>query len=261
MLLTVKVLCLMFASYIIYPLIPIISLIPCFSLFGFSFLLALDENEKTHASAHTTTTITTTSNQSKKVTFPKSTYGRPTLYSQKIVIGSDELIGKNINNVVREKIDSLEKSPKVVRSTALIIKTSKTPVKPSNATNNAKTGNITEIKTYTTTIGGTESISSIEPLKVETQSTNANQVDLQQQVSSIVSGPDVSKSSSKLKDDIQDLTKPSINGNPASARSITRPVAFALAIASAAAAAVSSNVRGNGITIDDTKNGHDTGES
>ena len=59
--------------------------------------------------------------------FPKSTLNRPQpLYSQKIVIGSEELTG-NIENIVKQKINSLEKSPKVVRSTALIIKTSKAP--------------------------------------------------------------------------------------------------------------------------------------
>lgn len=47
------------------------------------------------------------------------------MYSQKIVIGSEELVGRDIDYVVRERINALEKSPKVVRSTALIIKSSK----------------------------------------------------------------------------------------------------------------------------------------
>lgn len=60
--------------------------------------------------------------------YPKSTLNRPQpLYSQKIVIGSEELVGRDIDNVVRQRINALEKSPKVVRSTALIIKSSKVP--------------------------------------------------------------------------------------------------------------------------------------
>ena len=60
--------------------------------------------------------------------YPKSTQNRPQpLYSQKIVIGSEELVGRNIDNVVRQRINALEKSPKVIRSTALIIKSSKIP--------------------------------------------------------------------------------------------------------------------------------------
>ncbi|KAF7390929.1 hypothetical protein HZH66_009409 [Vespula vulgaris] len=54
--------------------------------------------------------------------------------THRIVIGSEELVGRDIDNVVRQRINALEKSPKVVRSTALIIKTSKVPaVKPSLA--------------------------------------------------------------------------------------------------------------------------------
>lgn len=57
---------------------------------------------------------------------PKNTLNRPQpLYSQKIVIGSEELVGRDIDNVVRQRINTFEKSPKVVRSTALIIKSSK----------------------------------------------------------------------------------------------------------------------------------------
>lgn len=64
----------------------------------------------------------------KKLKFAKTTFSKaPPLYSQRIVIGTEELSGKNIDKLVRQKIDSFEKSPKVVRSTALIIKTSKTP--------------------------------------------------------------------------------------------------------------------------------------
>lgn len=108
-----------------------------------SVLLAVDEND-THASAtHTSTTITTTTttttttsntiitNRAKaKLKFPKSTLNRPQpLYSQKIVIGSEELAGRDIEHVVRQRINALinERSPKVVRSTALIIKSSKAP--------------------------------------------------------------------------------------------------------------------------------------
>lgn len=96
--------------------------------FFFSVLLALNENESHASDTHSTSTFTTT-NQAKIVKFPKSTLNRPQpLYSQKIIIGSDELTG-NIESIVKQKIDSLDKSPKVVRSTALIIKTSKTPSK------------------------------------------------------------------------------------------------------------------------------------
>ncbi|XP_011256151.1 FERM domain-containing protein 5 isoform X2 [Camponotus floridanus] len=105
---------------------------------------AVDEND-THASAThtstttittTTTTTTTTSNTiitnraKAKLKFPKSTLNRPQpLYSQKIVIGSEELAGRDIEHVVRQRINALinERSPKVVRSTALIIKSSKAP--------------------------------------------------------------------------------------------------------------------------------------
>ncbi|XP_033342122.1 FERM domain containing isoform X1 [Megalopta genalis] len=97
---------------------------------------AVDEND-THASAThnttatttTTTTSNTTTNRAKvRLKFPKSTLNRPQpLYSQKIVIGSEELVGRDIDNVVRERMNALEKSPKVVRSTALIIKSSKVP--------------------------------------------------------------------------------------------------------------------------------------
>jgi hypothetical protein len=106
--------------------------------FSFCFL-ALDD---THASATittcytttstttttttTTATTTTTINQAKKLKIPKNTLQtRPqALYSQRIVIGSEELHGRDIDNVVRQKINTLEKSPKVVRSTALIVKRS-----------------------------------------------------------------------------------------------------------------------------------------
>ncbi|KAG5319950.1 FRMD5 protein, partial [Pseudoatta argentina] len=104
---------------------------------------AVDEND-THASAThtstttittTTTTITTsntiTTNRAKaKLKFPKSTLNRPQpLYSQKIVIGSEELAGHDVEHVVRQRINALinERCPMVVRSTALIIKSSKAP--------------------------------------------------------------------------------------------------------------------------------------
>ncbi|XP_011149335.1 FERM domain-containing protein 5 isoform X2 [Harpegnathos saltator] len=104
---------------------------------------AVDEHD-THASAtHTSTTTTTTTtttittsnttttNRAKaKLKFPKSTLNRPqALYSQRIVIGSEELAGRDIEHVVRQRINALtnDRSPKVVRSTALIIKSSKAP--------------------------------------------------------------------------------------------------------------------------------------
>ncbi|XP_043524075.1 FERM domain-containing protein 5 isoform X5 [Frieseomelitta varia] len=99
----------------------------------------VDENDThvraTHNTTTTTTTTTTTitfnttTNRAKvRMKYPKSTQNRPQpLYSQKIVIGSEELVGRNIDNVVRQRINALEKSPKVIRSTALIIKSSKIP--------------------------------------------------------------------------------------------------------------------------------------
>nr|XP_031834840.1 band 4.1-like protein 4 isoform X1 [Nomia melanderi] len=95
---------------------------------------AVDENDSHASATHnttatttTTTTSNTTTNRAKvRLKFPKSTLNRPQpLYSQKIVIGSEELVGRDIDYVVRERINALEKSPKVVRSTALIIKSSK----------------------------------------------------------------------------------------------------------------------------------------
>ncbi|XP_017753378.1 PREDICTED: uncharacterized protein LOC108545990, partial [Eufriesea mexicana] len=99
---------------------------------------AVDEKDThvraTHNTTTTTTTTTTitfntTTNRAKvRMKYPKSTLNRPQpLYSQKIVIGSEELVGRDIDNVVRQRINALEKSPKVVRSTALIIKSSKVP--------------------------------------------------------------------------------------------------------------------------------------
>ncbi|XP_076684318.1 FERM domain containing isoform X3 [Andrena cerasifolii] len=100
---------------------------------------AVDEKDThasaTHNTATTTTTTITTSNTTTncakvRLKFPKSTLKRPQpLYSQKIVIGSEELAGRDIDNIVRQRINTLEKSPKVVRSTALIIKSSKVPMK------------------------------------------------------------------------------------------------------------------------------------
>ncbi|XP_063980835.1 protein 4.1 isoform X3 [Diachasmimorpha longicaudata] len=220
---------------------------------------ALDENEKTHASAHYTIT---TSNQMKKVKFSKSTYGRPQpLYSQKIVIGSDELIGQSIDSVIRQKINSLEKSPKVVRSTALIIKTSRTPVKPTNHVIKP-VSTIPEIKTYTTTIGQASETKIDTSSTVPTPKSPSPLVEVQVSSLDVCDAPEVSKIASTMKNECPELSvKPAVNGNPSSGRSITRPMAFALAMASAAAAAVSTNVRGATSMISDdsnTKNGHDT---
>lgn len=110
---------------------------------SFPFLsvhLAVDEkdthvnathNTATATTSTTTTTSNTTTNRAKvRLKFPKSTLNRPQLlYSQKIVIGSEELAGRDIDYVVRQCINALEKSPKVVRSTALIIKSSKISAK------------------------------------------------------------------------------------------------------------------------------------
>ncbi|XP_012265922.2 FERM, ARHGEF and pleckstrin domain-containing protein 1 isoform X2 [Athalia rosae] len=86
---------------------------------------AVDENDS-HASA-----VAEQIQPVKKLKFAKTTFSKaPPLYSQKIVIGTEELTGKNIDKLVRQKIDSFEKSPKVVRSTALIVKTSKTIADP-----------------------------------------------------------------------------------------------------------------------------------
>ena len=120
--------------------------------------IALDESNEhvsdtatiCHTTFSTTTTTTTNStttttiNQARvKLKVPKSaqqhqqeqqqqTLRRGALFSQTIVIGSDELHGRNIDNVVRQKIDAFKKSPKVVRSTALIVKRSFAPAKPKN---------------------------------------------------------------------------------------------------------------------------------
>lgn len=64
------------------------------------------------------------------------------LYSQKIIIGSEELNGQDIEHIVRRKIDSLDKSPKVVRSTAIIIKTSKVTLKSPSKPNGQVAGSI-----------------------------------------------------------------------------------------------------------------------
>lgn len=91
----------------------------------------------TATSTTTTTTITTittfnttvTNRAKAKLKFPKSTLNRlQPLYSQRIVIGWEELAGRNIEHVVRQRINALinKRSPKVIRSTALIIKSSKT---------------------------------------------------------------------------------------------------------------------------------------
>lgn len=96
----------------------------------------VDENDTHVRAIHNTTTTTTTTttitfntttNRTKvRMKCPKNTLNRPQpLYSQKIVIGSEELVGRDIDNVVRQRINTFEKSPKVVRSTALIIKSSK----------------------------------------------------------------------------------------------------------------------------------------
>ncbi|XP_046752103.1 FERM domain-containing protein 5 isoform X2 [Diprion similis] len=80
----------------------------------------------------------------KKLKFAKTTFSKaPPLYSQRIVIGTEELSGKNIDKLVRQKIDSFEKSPKVVRSTALIVKTSKTLANGISSCPNSSTINST----------------------------------------------------------------------------------------------------------------------
>ncbi|XP_046434454.1 FERM domain-containing protein 5 isoform X1 [Neodiprion pinetum] len=80
----------------------------------------------------------------KKLKFAKTTFSKaPPLYSQRIVIGTEELSGKNIDKLVRQKIDSFEKSPKVVRSTALIVKTSKTLANGISSCPNSSTFNST----------------------------------------------------------------------------------------------------------------------
>lgn len=67
----------------------------------------------------------------KPMLMGKSNAVRPqTLSSRKVVIGSDELCGQSIDKVVRQKIETLEKSPTVVKSTAIIIKTSISPARP-----------------------------------------------------------------------------------------------------------------------------------
>ncbi|CAG5101041.1 Similar to Frmd5: FERM domain-containing protein 5 (Mus musculus) [Cotesia congregata] len=216
---------------------------------------AVDENES-HASAHTTTSIT---NQVKKMKFSnKNTFGRPpALYSQKIVIGSEELVGKNIDNVVRQKINSLEKSPKIIRSTALIIKTSRTPIKASSSLSTLSFKinpgiNNTGIKTsntYSRLIGTTpkhmngfnssESRNSLEDIRtIESQVSSSSSVtkttpknDNLETTNTVVTA---NTSSATQKNTV-------VNGSIISARSRNGPMALAMAIAAAAVAATTSN--------------------
>ncbi|XP_058805934.1 tyrosine-protein phosphatase 1 isoform X5 [Phymastichus coffea] len=112
---------------------------------------ALDDTNA-HASATTTsttcnttttnatTTTTTSSSTSSLVTttikmpikFPMCTRPLQALYSQRIVIGSEELNdGRDIGSVVRQKMcDVLDsKNPKIVRTTAIILRRSFAPAK------------------------------------------------------------------------------------------------------------------------------------
>ncbi|XP_044008490.1 protein 4.1-like [Aphidius gifuensis] len=99
---------------------------------------AVDENEKSHASATHTTSIT---NQVKNVHIQKSTFR--TLYSQKIIINSDEIKNyKNIDELIKMKINKFDKNSNIIRSTALIIKTSRTPIKKTTKIIQNKKNNI-----------------------------------------------------------------------------------------------------------------------
>ncbi|XP_053593704.1 FERM domain-containing protein 5 isoform X2 [Microplitis demolitor] len=243
---------------------------------------AVDENES-HASATHTTTSTT--NQVKKVKLSnKNTFGRPpALYSQKIVIGSEELVGKNIDKVVRQKINSFEKSPKIIRSTALIIKTSRTPIKTSsslsalskinpraNNTNptikNSNTYSI--IDTTSERLNGFNSSESRESLK--------NFIPVESQVSpslSVVKITNATLSNDSLETTNTTTTsnttsttqKTTVNGSIISTRTRNGPMALAMAIAAAAVAATTSNTStcGGGNTCKDfpssVKNGHEPG--
>ncbi|XP_074095410.1 FERM domain containing isoform X2 [Cotesia typhae] len=213
---------------------------------------AVDENES-HASAHTTTSIT---NQVKKVKFPnKNTFGRPpAFYSQKIVIGSEELVGKNIDNVVRQKINSLEKSPKIIRSTALIIKTSRTPIKASSSLSTLSFKinpgiNNTGIKnTYSRLIGTTpkhingfnssESRNSLQDIRtIESQVSSSSSI-----TKSTPKNNNLETTNTVVTANTSSATqKSTVNGSIISARSRNGPMALAMAIAAAAVAATTSN--------------------
>lgn len=215
----------------------------------------------------------------------KNTFGRPpALYSQKIVIGSEELVGKNIDKVVRQKINSFEKSPKIIRSTALIIKTSRTPIKTSsslsalskinpraNNTNptikNSNTYSI--IDTTSERLNGFNSSESRESLK--------NFIPVESQVSpslSVVKITNATLSNDSLETTNTTTTsnttsttqKTTVNGSIISTRTRNGPMALAMAIAAAAVAATTSNTStcGGGNTCKDfpssVKNGHEPGE-
>lgn len=247
-------------------------------MFFISFCsLAVDENES-HASAHTTTSIT---NQVKKVKFPnKNTFGRPpALYSQKIVIGSEELVGKNIDNVVRQKINSLEKSPKIIRSTALIIKTSRTPIKASSSLSTLSFKinpgiNNTGIKnTYSRLIGTTpkhmngfnssESRNSLQDIRtIESQVSPSSSI-----IKTTPKNDNLETTNTVVTTNTSSATqKSTVNGSIISARSRNGPMALAMAIAAAAVAATTSNTStcGGGNTSKDlpldVKSRHEPGE-
>lgn len=230
---------------------------PLHLFFIFFCSLAVDENES-HATATYTTSIT---NQVKQVKYPKNTFGRPQiLRSQKVVIGSDELIGQNIEKVVRQKINSLDKSPKIVRSTALIIKSSRTPMKPYqlSAVNNIKS-----------TVSRTETLYATEPVDIRFATVNSDNgllvVSQKTQVSPSKILPTIPMAKISYgavikHGDHSDISVKPANGNVMTGRAINRPIAFAMAVAAAAVATVygGSNCKDfHGIT-----SGHDSsGES
>ncbi|KAK0169162.1 hypothetical protein PV327_002906 [Microctonus hyperodae] len=196
---------------------------------------AVDENES-HATATHTTSIT---NRMKQVKYLKNTFGRPqVLRSQKIVIGSDELIGQNIEKVVLQKINLLDKSPKIVRSTALIIKSSRTPMKPYQlaAMNNIKS-----------TVSRTETLFATKPVDISFATVNSNNgllvVSQKTQVSPVKILPTIPMakiSCGALNEhgDHSDISVKPANGNVMNGRTINRPIAFAMAVAAAAVATV-----------------------
>lgn len=104
----------------------------------FLFFIAVDEND-THASAtHTTSGNNRASvrvSQARMCAKIGAINGRSStsLCSQRIVIGSEELAGTSdsIDSLVRRKIDEFDKTPRIIRSTALIIKTSRAPARKS----------------------------------------------------------------------------------------------------------------------------------
>ncbi|XP_034936689.1 FERM domain-containing protein 5 isoform X2 [Chelonus insularis] len=197
---------------------------------------AVDENES-HASA--THTTSTTNLQLKNVKSKSS--GRPQKYSQKIIIGSEELVGKNIDMVVREKINSLEKSPKIIKSTAIIIKSSRTPVKSlqklTQPFNELHKSPQVIVKSRCNDL---KSFEDKKQLQITTKS--CENLQEKKENSPILL---MKRSSSSIENESMEINSKLANGSVISSRTRNGPMAFAMAIAAAAVAATNSSACAN----------------